>query len=162
MSRRTRCKGTACEVRRAALPPWRRDELAGGLRVARIVGKPRSADRRQAAELRRRDAMEDADWLSGFEITLTDAVAIKAMAAARAAGQTVDAFVSEWVVVGIEATRDGLGLKFTRQERAALARMKEWQGSSLDYSALTESVNSERGRSRQAKCEPSTAKELKR
>ena len=121
-------EGTAEEVRAAAATPERRRMLAAALRVTRLTTEPRTDERAWMVAERRRDALmgveTDAALGLGRDVPIPAAMLVLAEAAARANGQTVAAFVAEWVGNGIDAEREsGGGIPLTRHERAALARL---------------------------------------
>ena len=122
--------GTADEVRRAALTPERRRSLAGELRMEWLATKPGSEERRSYVAAHRRDAIM---WTYGESFVgiggcgrLPAALAVKAEAAARALGSTLEEMVvraAEAATAEVARTNGG-EVPLTRQERAAVRRLE--------------------------------------
>ena len=121
--------GTADEVRRAALTPERRRSLAGELRMEWLTTKPGSAERRSYVAAHRRDAIMWADRETrlgiGGAVGLPAALAVKAEAAARALGATLEEMVVRAAQAAVDAVAvaNGGEVPLTRQERAAVLRL---------------------------------------
>ena len=122
--------GTAAEVREAALTPERRKMLVCDLRVAWMITKPRTSERRWIVAERRREAIKysaaDAVLGLGGTARLPPALAIRAVAAARFHGMSLDEWLADAAAAMIDATADANGgkLPFTRYELAALHRIE--------------------------------------
>ena len=122
--------GTADEVRSSALTPERRRSLAEDLRVDWLTTEPGSAERRSCIESHRRDAIM---WTYGESfvgiggcVRLPAALAVKAEAAARALGLTLEEMVvraAEAATAEVARTNGG-EVPLTRQERAAVRRLE--------------------------------------
>ena len=124
-------RGTASEIRGAAMTPGRRRMLADALRVDWATTTPRTAERKELVAAARLDAIRGSaadDALNlGNSVGLPPVLAIEAAAAARAQGQTLAEFVAQWVEAGIEAAKDdapGGDIQLTRHERAAIERIE--------------------------------------
>lgn len=126
-------RGTASEIRGAALMPDNRKSLAEHLRSLRHSAalSELSADERREERVRARlDALKfDAFdfWHDCRPVGIPNRLAIEAAAAARSQGMTLADFVAQWVEAGIEAAKDdapGGDIQLTRHERAALARIE--------------------------------------
>ena len=125
--------GTAREVREAAMTPWRRRELADGLRTVRLTTEPRTDERSWIAVERRQRSIRETEVDAKMGATrpayLPAALAITAEAAARSAKLDFDAFVERAVEEAIiretkDAAERGIdGLEYTRHEQAALGRL---------------------------------------
>ena len=121
--------GTSDEVRSSALTPERRRSLAEDLRVDWLTTKPGSAERRSCVESHRRDAIM---WTYGESfvgiggcVRLPSALAVKAEAAARALGSTLEEMVVRAAQAAVDAVAvaNGGEVPLTRQERAAVLRL---------------------------------------
>lgn len=129
-------RGTAREVRDAAMTPLRRGTLARDIRLTRKMAKYYTpAELRDYIAEKRREAIErnDYDAIAKFITHFNQELGIVANAAARYMGQTVEAFIADAVDAAIRGTIDlaeldagkpGAGLPLTRHERAALDRIK--------------------------------------
>ncbi len=120
--------GTAQEVRDAGLMPWRRQWLAESLKVRRMTCPDREYLREVARELRR-DAVRRG-WMDAAEdrasVAISSELLIWATAAARANGQTVEAWAAAWLNEAVNAELDEQAdgtLPLTRHELAALERI---------------------------------------
>lgn len=120
--------GTAQEVRDAVLMPWRRHWLAESLKVRRMTCRDRDELRETAAAARRNavcmgwsDAAADR-----ASVAISAELLIWATAAARAHGQTVEAWAAAWLNEAVNAELDEQAdgtLPLTRHELAALERI---------------------------------------
>ena len=120
--------GTAQEVRDAVLMPWRRHWLAESLKVRRMTCRDREYLREVAREVRR-DAMQRG-WMDAAadkaSVAIPAELLIWATAAARAHGQTVEAWTADWLREAVNAEIDEQAdrtLPLTRHELAALERI---------------------------------------
>ena len=111
-------RGTRAEVSAAGLVPFERRMLAEGLRVAHMLSDP--AERREACERRRRDAIE-AHGHGWFFHNSDAALEVMIEAAARHAGIKVAELKRRAILAEIEAILDTDGeFPLTRRERLAL------------------------------------------
>lgn len=130
--------GTAQEVREAALTPERRDALAQSIVWARHTadkfGYTPEQRREYIREKRREELRRNDFWtVQPHYAHIKPELGIVAEAAARYMGQTVEAFIADAVdaairgtidLVELDAGKPGVGLPISRQERAALDRIK--------------------------------------
>lgn len=130
--------GTVQEVREAALIPMRRGALAQAIEWARHTAAQfgyTPDERREYVREKRREALmrNDSDAVDAYHAHIKPELGIVAEAAARYMGQTVEAFIADAVdaairgtidLVELDAGKPGVGLPISRQERAALDRIK--------------------------------------
>lgn len=130
--------GTAAEVREAELVPDRRKMLAECLHVEWITTAPGTAERRWLVAAQRREAIQgsatDVALGIGGGVTLPLALSIRAAAAARFHGMSLDKWLAGAAEAMIQAAADANGgsLPFTRHERAALGRIRRETQTTLD------------------------------
>lgn len=124
-------KGTAADVRKAALRPWNRDRLAEHLKAARVIWRGCDSYSEEIKEARRAAIMFDHAFAEdNTDVAVTNHLRIAARAAARCMGQSEDQFVHDAIVAAIERvqcmreTKTGNAeLPMTRHEAAALSRI---------------------------------------
>ncbi len=129
--------GTARDVREAALTPERRNDLAESLRLARYLHGEKTIDAaefRDMCEDRRRGAIMSGVALERVippSVRVSPAMFIKLQAGARMLGYTWSEWLDQLWSGELEALLDYAEsetgkreLPFTRQERAALARLE--------------------------------------
>ena len=127
--------GTAKEVRDAALVPWRRSALAESLRLAFYLRRSEVIDAAEFSEMcrdRRRHAIMGGAHDESASVSIPADVFIRLQAGARLVGfDTFDDYLAELWRGELEALLDFAQsetgkreIPLTRQERAALERMK--------------------------------------
>lgn len=123
-------RGTAADVRRAALFPWDRDWLAETIRAKRIIYQRPDRYSEEVKDARRSAILSDlALFRYHSSVGISNWLRVMARAAARYMGQSEDQFISEAILAAIEGTMDicqndtgTFTLPMTRYEQKALNR----------------------------------------